>query len=944
MSIRWKLGILFLIISLAPLITFNVIGLNRSQHLLRQEIGMNFKLIARDRAMAVAAVLNRRVDEAISLAKNPRIIAAAVDKNSSYSEKGNDFAVQEIKRIDHAWLQSKGDTPTARNILGYDISDFLRGYRNRDPLEYGEIFITDRLGATVAMTSMLTDYYQADEGWWSEGFAGGKGAIYIDDRGYDLSVNAVVTGIVVPVRAGGEVVGLLKINFKMAHIPAVIINPYEGGEVAVFMHRSNGTAVIDPSGGQHKNATQTEARIMAEGLETGWTEDYHGTEPTIMGYARVQPEKMIYSRFQATASRKGVSGENWGKTEWYVFVERSRAIAYAPLTELMIIFIVGGAILAIAIVLVAGVISTRVTKPLLQMRKGMEAVASGNLDLRIGGDRRDEIGDTLRDIDRMVVQLKKTTASRMELQQEVEQRKQAELSLEEKSTALETANVVLTNAQRIAHLGNWDWNVKTGDIFWSDEIYRIFGHEPQSFDANYNAFIETVHPDDRQVVLTAVDKALRNKTPYNIYHRITLPDGSIKHVHEQGEVVLDEAGEPTYMLGTVYDITERIQLEDQLRATQRMQAVGQLTGGIAHDFNNLLGVVIGNAEILEDVIKEDKNARRNVDAIIKAANRGASLTGRLLAFSRKQNLSPRPTKINELVSGLEDMLQRTLGETIELRTHLGQGACEALIDPHQFEDALVNMAINARDAMASGGSLTIETTNITLDEAHVAEHKGMMPGDYVMVAVIDTGSGMASDVLNRVFEPFFTTKDVGKGSGLGLSMVYGFVKQSNGYITIDSEVGRGTTVKLYMPISGEVLAEVDTEEKSQKFELGSERILVVEDNEELREISTVILQNQGYEIVEAQDGREAIKRLQEGPPIDLLFADVVLPGGMNGMEVAEEAKRIQPDIKVLFTSGYAEETMSHDGKLDPGITLVSKPFRKAEMLEKVRAALDAADD
>ncbi|MCK5446007.1 MAG: PAS domain-containing protein, partial [Rhodospirillaceae bacterium] len=564
MSIRWKLGILFLVISLVPLIAFFVIGLERAQSILKQEIGQNFELIARDKAMAVSSVLNRRVEEATNLAKNPKLIAALVDANSSYTGKDDDFSLREIERIDRAWLQSKGDTPTARNVLGNSISDFLRGYRDRDPREYGEIFITDRLGATVAMTSTLTDYYQADEGWWREGFADGKGALYIDDRGYDLSVNAVVTGVVVPVWVDGKAVGLLKINFKMAHIPAVVINPYEGDDVTVFMHRSNGTAVIDPSGGKHETASEPEAQIMAEGKETGWTEDAHSLEPTIMGYARVQPEKPIYSRFQAKASKKGVSGESWGKTNWYVFVERSRDRAYAPLTELITVFIVSGAAVTIFIIIVSGVAAARVTNPLRTLRHGLEAVASGDLNLKIGGYRKDEIGEALRDVDRMVERLKKTMASRKELRQEVKQRKHAELSLGEKSAALERTNEAFTNAQRIAHLGNWNWEMKTGELLWSDEIYRIFGQEPQSAKANYDTFFEAIHPDDRQAVQTAVEKALHNEAPYDIDHRIVLPDGSIHFVHEQGEVVFDEAGEPLHMLGTIFDITKRKQVEEAL--------------------------------------------------------------------------------------------------------------------------------------------------------------------------------------------------------------------------------------------------------------------------------------------------------------------------------------------------------------------------------------------
>jgi len=380
--------------------------------------------------------------------------------------------------------------------------------------------------------------------------------------------------------------------------------------------------------------------------------------------------------------------------------------------------------------------------------------------------------------------------------------------------------------------------------------------------------------------------------------------------------------------------------ETSLRRAQRMEAVGQLTGGIAHDFNNLLGVMIGNAEMLGDVVGVSGKAHLNVDAIINAANRGASLTQRLLAFSRQQPLSPRPTAINGLVVGLEDIFRRTLGEFIDLQLQFGAGVHDALIDPHQFESALFNLAINARDAMPEGGVLTIDTSNTTLDEAYAAQREEVTAGEYVKVAVSDTGTGMTHDILEKVYEPFFTTKEVGKGSGLGLSMVYGFAKQSNGHITIDSIVGQGTTVCLYMPQSRATAPQDIKKDVSPIPQAGHERILVVEDDESLREVPVSILRQEGYDVFEAKDGHEALKQLMNAEPLDLLFTDVVLPGGMNGTDIAHEAIRIQPSIKILFTSGYAENSVVHRGKLVPGMTLLNKPYRRAELLEKIRTALN----
>jgi len=388
------------------------------------------------------------------------------------------------------------------------------------------------------------------------------------------------------------------------------------------------------------------------------------------------------------------------------------------------------------------------------------------------------------------------------------------------------------------------------------------------------------------------------------------------------------------------DITERKKLEQKLAHAQRMEAVGQLTGGVAHDFNNLLAVMVGNAEIIEHAVGDDDTLRKNARTIIQAVDRGASLTNRLLAFSRQQPLVPAASDIKGLIANLEDMLRRTLGETIEMKVDSGPDLWPATIDPHQFENALINLAINARDAMASGGELAISSSNVVLDEEYARRQDEVMPGDYVEVSVRDTGTGMPPETLKKAFEPFFTTKEVGEGSGLGLSMVYGFAKQTKGHASIESEPGRGTTVRLFLPRSYSDVSDAQTPDEKSDPERGSERILVVEDDPGVREVPVALLRNQGYEIVEATDGKEAIENLNGGEKFDLIFTDIVLPGGLNGVEIAAEAKKIQPDIKVLFTTGYAENDVVEQGQLDPELTLVSKPYRRTELLDKVRAVLD----
>jgi PAS domain S-box-containing protein len=454
---------------------------------------------------------------------------------------------------------------------------------------------------------------------------------------------------------------------------------------------------------------------------------------------------------------------------------------------------------------------------------------------------------------------------------------------------------------------------------------------------------DLVHPDFRAVAKERRTQMVNRNSflPAIEMVHLTLEGNSIE-VEVTGREIIYE-GFPSVLI-YAREIGTRKELQSRLAHAQKMEAVGHLTGGIAHDFNNLLAVMVGNAEVLEHEVGDNESARVLIEGIISAVLRGSALTNRLLAFSRQQSLNPIAADVRKLVGGLEDMLRRTLGETIDLRVVQIDDLWLATTDPHQLENALLNLAINARDAMPGGGMLTIEAANATLDDAYASQQEEVTPGDYIEVAVTDTGTGMTPEVLEKVFDPFFTTKEVGKGSGLGLSMVYGYAKQSGGHVTVYSEIGQGTTIKLYLPRSRDAEDQQPDRIEEAKPVRGVERILVVEDDPGVRDVSVGILQGHGYDVVEAADGAQAIDCLQNNTTFDMLFTDVVLPGGMNGVEIAEQAVQIQPGIKVLFTTGYAENAVTYRGKLQPGAALVNKPYRRAELLDKVRAMLDSGVD
>jgi PAS domain S-box-containing protein len=395
-----------------------------------------------------------------------------------------------------------------------------------------------------------------------------------------------------------------------------------------------------------------------------------------------------------------------------------------------------------------------------------------------------------------------------------------------------------------------------------------------------------------------------------------------------------------------HQITERThQLrinEEALRQSQKMEVVGQLTGGVAHDFNNLLQIIMGNLDTARRGMSEaSPRVKRALETAANGARRAASLTQRLLAFSRRQPLNPKPIDLNALVAGMSDLLHRTLGEVTDVLNVQGAGLWRIEADATELESAILNLALNARDAMPRGGRLTIETANADIDQGYSALRAEVLPGQYVVISVSDTGTGMSEDARSRAFEPFFTTKPVGEGTGLGLSQVYGFVKQSGGHVKIYSELGQGTCVKIYLPRLNDTArdtapaAELSTPEAAPQ-----ETILVVEDDDDVRAYSVEILRDLGYRVIEAHDGPSALRLLERQFRVDLLFTDVVLPGGMTGAQVAAQARGIKPTLKVLFTTGYARNAIVHHGRLDQGVQLITKPFGISDLATRVRGVLD----
>ncbi|MCS6882026.1 MAG: PAS domain S-box protein [Oscillochloridaceae bacterium] len=514
---------------------------------------------------------------------------------------------------------------------------------------------------------------------------------------------------------------------------------------------------------------------------------------------------------------------------------------------------------------------------------------------------------------------------------DVTRRRQMEDQLRLLETAVARLNdiVMITEARPIDEPG-------PRIIFVNDAFERITGYRPDEVLGRSPRILQG--PRSQRSELDRVRVALE-QCEFIVVRVINYRKSGEEFWNEFSIIpITDEQGNCTHFVSIQRDVTEQVKLEEQLRQSQRLEAVGQLTGGVAHDFNNLLTVMLGNAELLSEALAGNPDLKMLAEMIGAAAQRGSELTQHLLAFARRQALDPRAVDVNRLVTGMDGLIRRALGEHIAIQAILAPDLWPALVDPAQLESALLNLCINARDAMPTGGALTIETANVLLDQQYAERATEVTPGPYVLIAVSDTGVGIAPEHLPHVFEPFFTTKEKGKGSGLGLSMVYGFIKQSRGHVTIYSEPGRGTTVKLYLPRAVETVAGYQPGIE-RTWTGGNETILLVEDDEAVRNFARQQLTSLGYRVLEAGSGPEALEIVRAHDDIDLIFTDIVMPGGMSGRELVEAARQVRPGIKALYTSGYAENVIVHHGRLDPGVVLLSKPYRRMDLARKVREAL-----
>jgi PAS domain S-box-containing protein len=530
----------------------------------------------------------------------------------------------------------------------------------------------------------------------------------------------------------------------------------------------------------------------------------------------------------------------------------------------------------------------------------------------------------------LVGRIYENTSHANELERELAERRRKEVETR-------NAEQQLSLALKASRTGIWTWDALKDLMVWDENVYDMFGVPWGAFGGTFEAAAAMVHPEDRDATISEIHRCTPQRPACVMAFRVVWSDGSIHYLEANGRGFHDKSGQLIRMIGTTRDITEQRQLQEQLRQAQKMEAVGQLAGGIAHDFNNMLNTILGYAEVILAQSSIEDSIYARIEEIRKAGEQASVLTQQLLAFGRRQLLQPRVLNVADTLRGIDALLRRVIGADVEIITVLDEPLAQVKVDPTQIQQVLLNLAVNARDAMPQGGKLVLEAKNATLDESQARRHE-VPAGRYVMLSVSDDGCGMTADIQKRVFEPFFTTKEVGQGTGLGLATAYGIVQQSGGHISLYSEPGVGTTFQMLFP-SVEQLEEAAQPTPAQTASSREDTILVVEDDAGIRALVEEVLTSAGYRVLVAEDGVNALRISTEyAGPIQLLLTDVILPK-MSGKEVAANLRALRPEMIVLFMSGYTREVMAHNGTLDPEVNFIQKPWSPRVLRQKIQTLL-----
>ena len=878
--------------------------------------------------------LEEDVHHAYTLTNAPIVKQSLIESNEQFSKLSVEERTKMIAVLNDRWMATKTvEDPFVQSYMSNPVAAFLVKQQNMFPETYGEIFLTNRYGSLVASTRKLTTLAHSQKYWWRESYSEGQGKVFFDDRGYDESAGGYVLGVVVPIKDGKDIIGILKCNIKMTMSYSQHFTEYtENNSGSIRLLRSGGQIVFEKGVEPLSKRIQLPIVDKMARQESGSYLMYSDGEERLVAISPVLVTLPASSygfggTFESVDHVKGNLGESW-----YIVFSIGAAEALSALSEEHRNILGICAILILLMAATSLVFGRIMTRPIKQLVAVTEQIGKGDFTVQAEQTSNDELGSLALAFNTMARNLSESTASREEL---------------------EESQSLLQGAMDQSPVGIAIADAPDGALrYVNDAGLLIQGIARESIVNRVGI--------DQSVTLLDLDGSTLNKDEVPLTRAIMYgesssrefiirrAEGDDRNVHANAAPILGKDGKTQSAICVFSDITEEkqskakhLKLEDQLRQSQKIESLGRLAGGVAHDYNNMLSVIIGNVELAQIKVEPSAPVGDNLGQILQAANRSRDITRQLLAFARKQIINPKVLDLNSSVADMLKMLRSLLGENIDLAWRPKEDLWSVKMAPSQLDQVLANLCINARDAITDVGKMTIETDIVSFDEDYCKDHLGFVPGEYVMLAVSDDGCGMDKETLKNIFEPFFTTKQTGEGTGLGMATVYGIIKQSDGFINVYSELGKGSTFRIYVPrCEGEgVVVRETTASQIQKGQ--GETVLLVEDEAAIVKLATAMLEDLGYKVLAANSPTEALRvaEVHRGE-IQLLLTDVVMPG-MNGRDLAKQVQEMCPKIKTIYMSGYTANVIAHHGVLDEGINFIQKPFARSDLSLRIREALDS---